>query len=564
MNFFKTKSIKEQLLLPITITIVLIAVIIYNFLIYKNEQNLVNSTVTFAKNGLNQYKYLRQYYNHEVIEVLQKHSNAKIDVNALRTKGLVPLPATVIQELSQYINEQNSGTQIKFYSNYPFPIREGRILDEFEKKSISFLEQNANNIMYKREIYEGKDSIRVTISDTLSAQSCVSCHNSLENSPKKDWKLNDVAGVLEMIVSIEDIINKNRINTIQTALIISFVLLILLYVIYSLIRKTILNPIDELITHVIKLKKGDLDTQIILNKNNELDILSTNIDKMRIRLKNNIFKLENTKEKLEDSNSELETSLNNLKKTQDKLIESEKMASLGGLVAGISHEINTPVGIGLTGITHFMEVTRAVNEKYEEEELSESEFENYIKTSLEIAILIESNLDKTAHLVKSFKQISVDQTNEEKREFELKEYLDEILLSISNITKKTNLEIKVICDKELIINSYPGAFSQIFTNLIINSIIHGFKKAEIGIIKIECYRQDSNLKIIYSDTGRGISPENLEKIYEPFFTTNRKEGGTGLGLNIIYNIVTTKLNGSIICNSKENFGVEFIIDLKLE
>ena len=263
--------------------------------------------------------------------------------------------------------------------------------------------------------------------------------------------------------------------------------------------------------------------------------------------------------KVKERTQELETSITDLKQTQNKLIESEKLAGLGGLVAGVAHEINTPVGIGVTGITHFLELTKNIKEEYKSDNMSQESFEKYLNTSEELAKIISSNLTKTAQLVKSFKQISVDQTNEEKREFYFKEYLDEILLSISNITKKTNLHIEVICDKDLKIESFPGIFSQIISNFVINSINHAYNDDEKGNIIIDVSKVDNHVTMIYKDDGKGLSKENKSKIFNPFFTTNRKKGGTGLGLNIIYNIVVSNLKGHIVCNSIEGEGIEFII-----
>ena len=266
-----------------------------------------------------------------------------------------------------------------------------------------------------------------------------------------------------------------------------------------------------------------------------------------------------TNEELADSNEELQMTIFNLEETQRQLVISEKMASLGGLVAGVAHEINTPVGIGITGITHFIELNKRITTLYKNEEMSEEEFEHFIDNSLEIANSINTNLLRTAQLVKSFKQISVDQTSEEKREFYLKEYIEEILLSMVNTTRKEDINISIDCDKSIKIYSCPGSFSQIITNLILNSIMHGFANKKGGDITIKVTLDNKKLKIIYTDNGKGIKEENLGKIFDPFFTTNRSNGGTGLGLNIIYNMVTSTLKGSITCKSSVDKGVEFTI-----
>jgi len=256
---------------------------------------------------------------------------------------------------------------------------------------------------------------------------------------------------------------------------------------------------------------------------------------------------------------ELKENIENLKVTQNQLVESEKMASLGGLVAGVAHEINTPVGISLTGITHFQHITTELKKLYEENNLSQDEFEEYIKTSYEIANSVYKSLTRAVEQIRSFKQVAVDQSNEHIRNFNIKEYIEEVLLSLHNRLKKTKHNINIHCDENLNINSFPGSFSQIITNFIMNSLIHGFKDIEKGNIDIYAKKIDDNIEIIYKDDGIGINKTNLKKIFDPFFTTNREGGGSGLGLNIVYNIITNRLNGNIKVTSEINKGTKFII-----
>jgi len=264
------------------------------------------------------------------------------------------------------------------------------------------------------------------------------------------------------------------------------------------------------------------------------------------------------------SNIELEKSISELKETQVQLIQSEKMASLGDLVAGISHEINTPVGLGVTGITHLEYITQEIVELYENDNISQNEFEEYLKSCSELTSSIHTNLNRAADLIKSFKQVAVDQSSEEKRVFSIKKYLDEILISLQYETKNIDCQILIECDKNIKLNSYPGAFSQIITNFVMNSVVHGFKNLEKGVINILIKKQSNYIVLTYKDNGNGIKEEYLSKIYDPFFTTNRNHGGSGLGLNIIYNIITTTLNGQITCSSKQNEGVEFIVRIPID
>lgn len=253
--------------------------------------------------------------------------------------------------------------------------------------------------------------------------------------------------------------------------------------------------------------------------------------------------------------------INELTETQARLVESDKMANLGQLVAGVTHEINTPIGVGFTSVSHLEEITKKIKKSYSNDEMTQEDFEAYLSSSQDLSKMIFLNLQRASKLISSFKEVAVDQTHDEKREFKVKEYLDEVIFSLNYIIKKTHLEVKVHCDEKLIINSFPGAFSQVFTNFIMNSINHAYSKDDKGCITIDIEIINDKVQIIYSDDGKGISSEKLEKIFIPFYTTRKKSGGTGLGLSIVKDIVNITLKGNITCSSIENKGTSFQIDI---
>ena len=252
--------------------------------------------------------------------------------------------------------------------------------------------------------------------------------------------------------------------------------------------------------------------------------------------------------------------IDDLKRTQEQLVESEKMASLGSLVAGVAHEINTPVGVGLMGITQFMEETKAIRSHYQNGELTENSFEDYLNSANELSNIVHKNLERTAQLVRGFKQIAVDQTSEEERSINLREYLEEVVFSLGSMTRKANTQITIDCPDNFNVVTNPGLISQVVTNLIVNSMVHGFSERGFGEITIQVREEERNYFVMtYQDNGKGISKEILPRIFDPFFTTNRANGGTGLGLNVTYNIVKNALGGSIECQSEPNQGVQFTI-----
>ncbi len=260
---------------------------------------------------------------------------------------------------------------------------------------------------------------------------------------------------------------------------------------------------------------------------------------------------------------ELKKSLEDLKAAQKQLIESEKMAALGSLVAGVAHEINTPVGIGVTAASYLREKTAEIQNILKVQKPDDVQLKKYFTIAEESTNVVLNNLSRASDLIGSFKQIAVDNANENRmRKFNLKEYLSEIILNLKHELKKNHISLEYQCPGDIILDNYPGIFSQIFTNLIMNSMIHAFNGQSQREIKIDVSRNGSELLIDYRDNGRGIPEENIDRIFDPFFSTREDEGGTGLGLNIVYNLVNYKLNGNIQCYSRENEGTGFQIKLQ--
>ena len=332
------------------------------------------------------------------------------------------------------------------------------------------------------------------------------------------------------------------------------------------------KPIEALTHSAHELANGNFEAaeQIDPGHKDEIGVLSNAFIDMTEKLNLSHKLLENYSKNLEGKverrTRELTKANKELKQSQEQLVQSEKMASLGQLVAGIAHEINTPIGVGVTTSTHFLEMTRNIMSSFENNKMTRSALNEYFITANQSCELIFKNLKRTSELIKSFKMVSADQASHEKRRFNIKAYLHDIIASLSPELKKTKLEVLVNCDDFLEIDSYPGAFAQIFTNFIINSFNHAYdEKVKIGTIKIEVFlvSKGNIVMIKYSDNGKGISEKNMKKIFDPFFTTNRSNGGTGLGLHVVYNIVTQTLNGVISCDSVINKGTTFNVEIPI-
>ncbi|MBI1209340.1 MAG: PAS domain S-box protein [Azospirillum sp.] len=255
-----------------------------------------------------------------------------------------------------------------------------------------------------------------------------------------------------------------------------------------------------------------------------------------------------------------ENALDELKVTQRSLVQAEKMASLGGLVAGIAHEINTPVGTTLTAASLLADETAAITRLFGDGTIRRSDFEKFLGRAGDITQRIMINCERAAELIQSFKQVAVDQTSDERRSFNLAAYIREILLSLGPRLKKTRLEVAVDCPDDLTLNAYPGLFAQVLTNFVINSLVHGYDPDQPGKLTISVSRPvPDQILLVYRDDGKGIAPEHLSRVFDPFFTTNRSGGGTGLGLNIVYNIVRQKLKGDLSVASELGQGAVFTL-----
>lgn len=284
-------------------------------------------------------------------------------------------------------------------------------------------------------------------------------------------------------------------------------------------------------------------------------------DELEIKVERRTEDLLAMNEELQAVNQELQFTLENLRQTQAQLVHAEKMASLGNLVAGIAHEINTPVGVGVTATTHLQRVTKEFAQLYACGDLKRRDLTAYLADSEEALSIIFSNLERASQLIRSFKQVSVDQSSEAMRVFNIKQYLNEILLSLHPKLKRTQHKVKIQCDEKLQMDSFPGAFGQIITNLIMNSLIHAYEPDQAGELTITILQEADKTSLIYSDDGKGMDKDVISQIFNPFFTTKRGMGGTGLGLYILYNLVKQQFSGTIECESELGKGTKFVIEI---
>ncbi|MGB2741156.1 MAG: ATP-binding protein [Cognaticolwellia sp.] len=314
----------------------------------------------------------------------------------------------------------------------------------------------------------------------------------------------------------------------------------------------------------------------------EADILARNINILFTRMEKHITQLnaagqqsiEHSQEleskidkrtaALKESNHELLSTLEKLHQFQSHLVESEKMASLGDMVAGVAHEVNTPIGLGVTASTLLADRLEEIKNAFENKTLKSSQLKKFLYEGSENVAIIYRNLNRAADLISSFKKVAVDQSSEDIRSFDVKQLLTEVLLTLRPQLHCLPYIIDIDCPNDLLITSKPGPINQILINLIMNSIIHGFEGREYGRISITVMSLSSQLNILFKDDGHGVDESIKNKVFEPFTTTKRGEGGSGLGLHLVYNLVTQALGGTIVLHSEADQGVSVDINFPID
>ncbi|MEH6347855.1 MAG: ATP-binding protein [Bermanella sp.] len=297
---------------------------------------------------------------------------------------------------------------------------------------------------------------------------------------------------------------------------------------------------------------------------NELKILEEVFNSMLEKLESARSKRDEYAQGLRDNHETLEKVVeertDKLVTAQLLLIEAETMASLGELVMGVAHEINTPVGVSITTASYIVEKSKELQDQYEQHAMSQSQFEDYQRSMAESGELIHISMKRAADLIRSFKQVAVDHTKDELKHFNVLKYLNFTFDTLMPSFKHRHINMTLNCDENLEVEGYPKLFSQVINSLISNSIIHGFDERDKGTILVEVVEEADNILLCYEDDGLGIEPDHLGKIFDPFFTTKRS-GGTGLGLYIVYNLITLKMKGTIRCESTLDKGTSLYVSI---
>jgi signal transduction histidine kinase len=322
---------------------------------------------------------------------------------------------------------------------------------------------------------------------------------------------------------------------------------------FSYCKKIITKPLKKLEASMEYIADDTADlTQRLsyVNNNDEISRVSSTFNKI-------IEKIEQLMLVGVKKNEELHETIDKLNKMQDMLVESEKTASLGSLVAGVAHEVNTPVGIGITATSSLVDEIDMLNRAIENKTLSSKKLTlglEHLKTAAQLTL---NHLHRVSKLISNFKQVAVDQSIDEERTINLKQYVGEIHTSLLPRFKNLPIEFIIQIDDEINLTLNAGLLAQVFSNLIINAYIHAFDEQEEGHIVAKAFVEKEQTVLSIEDNGKGMTESAIESVFEPFYTTKRNKGGTGLGSNIIFNIVNHKFGGTIVCKSTINVGTTF-------
>jgi len=349
------------------------------------------------------------------------------------------------------------------------------------------------------------------------------------------------------------------------------------------IHRKLNQPIIELTDSIQQISQSkDFSRRLAHLSLRELDILSQNINillnraQQSMSIQEDIYqqalsKNESLTEKvnartdaLKESNQELLSTLEKLHQFQGQLVENEKMASLGDMVAGIAHEVNTPIGLGVTASSFMTDNLNEIKQAFEDKTLKSSQLKKFLTQGQENLGIIYRNLERAAKLISSFKKVAVDQSSAEQQQFNVKELLDEVILTLKAKLDKEQVKVTLECEESLVVESKPGPINQILINLILNSMTHGFEHKIGGHISISIMYLSEQLLITYQDDGSGIDENIKAKVFEPFTTTKRGSGGSGLGLHLVYNLVNQALNGHIDFKSDKEQGTTFEITVPVK
>lgn len=338
-----------------------------------------------------------------------------------------------------------------------------------------------------------------------------------------------------------------------------------------LLHFRLVRPVARLVQASETVASGNLAAPIEYRRQDEIGRLADSLESMREKLSHLVAELERSNEELRHTNEsleervlertrDLEQALEKLVRAQKDIVESEKLASLGRIVAGVAHELNTPIGNAMTVASTIADAMRPLITEYRDGNVRRSTLAAVAGSDTGVSILMR-NLERAAHLIGNFKQVAVDQTSEQRRPFDLAVVTEEVLSTLTPAVRKAGHVLTTHLTPDLRCDSFPGPYGQVLTNLVMNSLLHAFPEGRVGnvVVSIEAVGAD-RVCLRVDDDGQGMPEDVRERIFDPFFTTRMGSGGTGLGMNIVQSFVTRVLGGTIRVESTPGAGAHFVVE----
>ncbi|MET3109148.1 two-component system NtrC family sensor kinase [Oxalobacteraceae bacterium GrIS 2.11] len=360
------------------------------------------------------------------------------------------------------------------------------------------------------------------------------------------------------------------------SLVLTTIVIFFCFVALSLFGLHITRQLSVLKQATQQIAHGRYELKMPVRGNDELSDVAHNFNLMSAAIETKVREVSDLNRELEIrveqrtadlylAKNRLEENIKVLKETQDSLVKSEKLASLGAIVAGVAHEINTPIGNALVTASTIREIVNEFSVQAVNGKLTVTALNNFLKLCKEGSQLVESSLVRASELIQSFKQVAVDQSSERRRSFNLSAVIKETLLTLKHTFKNTRYKLEFEIDESIVMDSFPGALSQVITNLLNNALLHGFEGRGEGRMKIAAqFISNHQIQISFSDDGIGIDEDHIKHIFDPFFTTKFGQGGSGLGLNVVDNITHRILGGTVSVSSHLGQGTEFIIQIPVK
>lgn len=488
---------------------------------------------------LSLYWWLEHNVSSVLSDVAQEHAKSSISLTS-ETLNLAITPYTTSNNLRS-LNEY-------FYS---------LIADANTDLLYLFLYDEAGNLIASAGRHKyGDASVRLSLSEQIKLGKVHVSKPILLQSQQ--------VGELQFGLSLLDF-EQNVANIHRENLWVLFFAILLASLVLLLSIVYVNKQLSRLISASKAFSDGHYQVRVKISSHDELALLSQNFNQMAEIVAARMQELSHSQAEIKALNEQLENrvqdrtqalsnALQTLESTQEHLIQSEKLASLGALVAGVSHELNTPIGNALTVVTTLAEHNQRIQSRLDKQSLRKSDLDTYIAAVVEAQALASRNLRKAAELIQSFKQVAIDQTSHQQRRFNLQDMLKEVLLTIQPMLRKQRVDIDMNVDPNIEMMSFPGPLGQVVTNLIVNALTHAFchqaYSSRIEIVAAVSEQASDMTSLCIADNGCGIAAENLSKLFDPFYTTRLGQGGSGLGLHIVHSLVHNVLGGSIDVTSE--------------